>query len=142
MGYAISGMPIDRYGDIFSGYFAQACAHHLGGYVRVGTPIAAHKRNSHNYIRDATNEWSCILVSEDLIPWLREAHLCGGTYTEAYESLSHAIQEAVETFKGNVWTDVTRAYFHQVAYYMRLWLKACREIERKGLDRAALSAQA
>lgn len=131
MGYAMSGMPIDRYGDIFSGYFAQACTRHLGGYIRVGTPVAAHKRNSHSYIKDATNEWSCILVLEDLLPWLRETHLCGDTYTETYASLSHRMQDAVETFKGNIWTDVTRAYFHQVAYYMRRWIKACIEIDGK-----------
>jgi len=128
MGYPLAGMPIDRYGDIFSGYFVQACCRHLGGYVRVGTPVAEHKRNSHNYMKDAMNEWACIQLSEDLIPWLMEARLEGSTYTDAFRSLSFAIEDAVETFHGSIWTAPTRGYFHQMAYYMRTWLEACRRI--------------
>jgi hypothetical protein len=128
MRHAIAGVPIDRYGDIFSGYFAQACVKHLGGSVRVGTPVAAHKRNRHNYLTDATNEWACILVLEDLLPWLREAKLCGSSYSDSYLSLSHAMEDVVEQLKGTVWTDMARGYFHQMGYYMRAWLKACGNI--------------
>ncbi len=129
MGYPLAGMPIDRYGDIFSGYFVQACANHLGGHVRAGTPIAEHKRNSHNYMKDATNEWGCILVLEDLLPWLVEARMEGSTYPEAYHALSVAIQESVERLRGTVWSDAVRGYFHRMAYQMRTWLKACRSID-------------
>jgi hypothetical protein len=128
MGYPISGMPIDRYGDIFSGYFVQACAKQMGAAVRVGTPVAEHKRNGHNYMKDATNEWACILALEDLVPWLTQLQLTGSTYQECFRSLSFAIEDAVESFRGPVWTDVTRGYFHQMAYHMRVWLKACEQI--------------
>jgi hypothetical protein len=36
MGYPLMGMPIDRDGDIFSGYCVQACARHLGYRVPIG----------------------------------------------------------------------------------------------------------
>jgi hypothetical protein len=129
MGYPLAGMPIDRYGDIFSGYFVQACCRHLGGYVRAGTPVAEHKRNSHNHMKDAVNEWACIQLSEDLIPWLMEARLEGTSYSETYRSLSYAIEDAVETLHGSIWTPLTRGYFHQMAYYMRTWLLACSRIQ-------------
>jgi hypothetical protein len=129
MGYPMAGMPIDRYGDIFSGYFTQACMKQLGGYCRIGTPLADHKRNSHNYIRDATNEWGGIQVLEDLLPWLIKVRLEGTSYIEAYRSLSHALQDAVEAQHGQIWTDLTRGYFHQMAYHMRSWLKACERID-------------
>jgi len=125
MGYPLGGMPIDRYGDIFSGYFAQACVRHLGGAIRVGTPVVEHRRNSHNYLKDATNEWGCILVLEDLLPWLVDIELDGDTYPEAYESLSYALEDAVERFHGSIWTDATRGYFHQMAYCMRFWAHTC-----------------
>ena len=128
MGYPIAGMPIDRYGDIFSGYFAQACVKHLGGAVRVGTPVAEHRRNSHNYLKDAANELACILLLEELLPWLRQLRLSGTTFIDAYASLSCEIQAAVERFQDGLWTDATRGYFHQVAYYMRSWLSAGRQI--------------
>ena len=129
MAYPIAGTAIDRYGDIFSGYFVQACAKQVGGCARFGSPIAQHRRNSHNYMRDATNEWACILVLEDLLPWLTEARLSGRTYSEAYLSLAEQLQGAVEDFRGSVWTDATRGYFHQMAYHMRLWLGACATIQ-------------
>jgi len=128
MGYPLAGMPIDRYGDIFSGYFCQACVRHLGHRIRVGTPIALHKRNSHNYLRDLTNELGCIWVLEDLTEWLCEIKLEGNTYAEAYLSLADALNHQVERFKGFIWTDATRAYFHQMSYCMRQWVAAFRQI--------------
>jgi len=128
MGYPLAGMPIDRYGDIFSGYFVGACARHLGAAIRVGTPVAEHRRNSHNYMKDAANELACIMVLEDLLPWLTEqAKLSGTTYPEVYLSLACGIEDVVEHFSGGIWTDATRAYFHQMAYCMRQWANVCRK---------------
>ncbi len=128
MGYAVNGAAVDRYGDIFSGYFAQACAKHLGWAVRFGAPVADHRRNSHNYFRDAAAEWLAIQVIEDLAPWLRTARLSGSSPCETYASLAAALDDAAECFRGAVWTDSTRGFLHQMAHYMREWLAACRTI--------------
>lgn len=128
MGYPLAGLAIDRYGDVFAGYFLEACSKHLGGAVRFGTPIVDHRRSSHQYLGDATREWACILVLEDLLPWLTQARLSGSSYTESYDSLGCALEDAVEGFQGSIWTDTARAYFHQMAYSMRTWNKACRTI--------------
>jgi len=129
MGYSLAGIPIDRYGDIFSGYFLEACVRHMGHAVRFGTPIADHRRNSHNYMNDAANEWACIMVLEDLLPWLtNEAALEGGTFSDTYLSLSYVLEEGIEKTSGRIWTDATRGYFHQMGYCMRQWVKACRVI--------------
>lgn len=125
MGFTIAGMPIDRYGDIFSGYFCQACVRHCGHRIRVGRPAALHKRNSHNYLRDATHELACIWLLEDLTQWLREAKLAGSNYPDAYLSLSEALEDQVERFTGFIWTDQARSYFHHMAYCMRQWVAAC-----------------
>ena len=92
MGYPLAGMPIDRYGDIFSGYFSQACVRHLGYNIRVGSPIADHRRNSHNYMRDAANEFACIWVLEDITQWLVEAKLEGSNYGDVYASLADQLK--------------------------------------------------
>lgn len=130
MGYPLGGMPIDRYGDIFSGYFVQACCRHMGGFIRAGTPVAEHKRNSHNYMKDAGNEWACIVLMEDLLPWLMEARLEGACYSETFRSLSFALEEAAERFRGPIWSAATRGYFHQMGYCMRAWLDACARIQQ------------
>jgi len=137
MGYPIAGAAIDRYGDIFSGYFVQACAKHLGGLLRAGTPIVDHRRNNHNYIKDATLEWGAILVLEDLLPWLREVRLTGASYLEAYRSLSAELQDAAERFKGLAWNDSTRGFLHQAAYHMRTWSDACETVAGRLASRKA-----
>jgi hypothetical protein len=128
MGYPLSGMRIDRYGDIFSGYFSQACARSLGHGVRVGTPVAIHARNSHNYLRDAAQEHACICLLEDLLPWLQERQLAGNTYAETYLSLSDSLEEASAKFKGFIWTEEARQFFSATARTMREWVKACQRI--------------
>jgi hypothetical protein len=128
MGYPLAGMPIDRYGDIFSGYFSQACVRHLGYKVRVGSPLADHRRNSHNYMRDAANEFACIWALEDICLWLTDAKLEGSNYGDAYASLADGLEDAVENFSGTIWNQATRGYFHQMAYIMRRWIAACRMI--------------
>jgi hypothetical protein len=124
MGYPLSGMRLERYSDIVSGYFVEACVKHLGGAIRFGTPVADHRRNPHDHIRDADDEWGCIMLFEDLLPWLHEVQLSGSTHLEAYVALSHSLQEAVERLRGRVWSDAARGYFHQVAHNMRTWARA------------------
>ena len=123
-----NGLQIDRYGDIFSGYFSQACARHLGHSIRAGTPVAEHRRNAHRYLRDATQEMAGICVLEDLLPWLVELQLDGETYSEAYLSLSLQLEDCVSRFSGFVWTEATRDYFHAMAASMRAWVAACRQL--------------
>jgi hypothetical protein len=128
MGATVAGMKIDRYGDIFSGYFSQACVRALGNSVRVGSPIATHARNSHNHLHDATQEMACICVLEDLLPWLHEVKLNGEDHAELYCSLAEQLESAVEKFSGFIWTDETRAFLHQSAGMMRHWAKVCQTI--------------
>jgi hypothetical protein len=128
MGYELGGLTIDRYGDIFSGYFSQACAKHLGHGVRFGTPVAVHRRNAHDYLRDTAGELGGIRLLEDLLAWLPEQKLDGMTYGEAYESLSFLLEEAIWGFTGSIWTEPARAFFHELAYVMRCWVAACRRI--------------
>lgn len=126
--HLIKGMPIKRHGDIFSGYFVQACCRHLGYRIRVGTPVVDHIRNPHHYLSDLTGELPGIWMMEDILPWLKEVKLEGHTYEEVYLSLSYALEEAVERFKGFIWDQSTRNYFHRMAENMRIWVKSVRVV--------------
>jgi hypothetical protein len=121
-----AGLTIDRFGDIFSGFYSQACAKHFKHGIRVGTPVADHRRNSHNYMRDAGGEMGCIWVLEDLTQWLMDLKLEGQTYSEAYLSLAEALAAATEHFTGFAWTEATRIYFRHTVACMRRWIDACR----------------
>jgi len=42
--------------------------------------------------------------------------------------LAEQLECAVEKFSGFIWTDETRAFFHESAGMMRRWVEACRTI--------------
>ncbi|SCL17959.1 hypothetical protein [Micromonospora inyonensis] len=122
MGYYYRGQKVDRYADIFSGYFVQACARHLGHGIRFGSPLADHKRNVHYLIDDLRQEMSAIAILDDLLDWLKGCDLNGSTYAEAYRSLSYQMQDAVEHMSGPHWDHEIRGFMHQISHLMRQWL--------------------
>lgn len=107
----------DRFGDIFQGYFAQACTKALGFSVRFGSPAAAHIRNAHDYLKDAQAELPAIRLLEDLLPRLLEWNIDGGDFHSAYAALASYLRELPEPF------------YRDTARRMILWADACRRIE-------------
>ena len=128
MNYEIGGLHIDRYGDIFSGYFAVACCKAMGDTIRFGTPMVVHDRNAHNYLQDAAYEAAGIWILNDLLPWLSETQLASANYCDAYASLLEGLDEFSQRAKGRVWTDQTRAYFHDLTYCGRKWIAVMENI--------------
>lgn len=122
MGHRLHGARIDRFGDIFSGYFLQACAKHLGHGVRFGSPPADHLRNDHSLLGDLAVELPGILALEDLVEWLRECELEGDGYEDAYRSLSHALDGAAEDGDVVGGEPETGGFLHETAAAMRQWL--------------------
>ena len=107
---------MDRHGDIFQGYFALACAKHLGFTARFGSPVVDHRRNSHNYLRDAAAELPAAGLLESLLPKLIEHKLTGGTFADTYLSLAEFIESQ------------DSAFFTGTARRMRLWAETCRRL--------------
>jgi hypothetical protein len=124
MGFPVKGMLIDRYGDIWSGYFLQRCAEDVGEVTRVGAPVADHRRTAHNLFKDLYHELAGITLTEELLPWLRELRLSATTYAEAYAELADAIAEQADSFKGFLWDDGGREFLHATSTHMRTWLGA------------------
>jgi hypothetical protein len=83
-----------RFADIWQGYFAQACARHLGQHVRFGTPAAdCAARNDHDLLNDLALEYDGIMMLDKVLAWLTEVKLSGSTYIEVYESLRAELTE-------------------------------------------------
>jgi hypothetical protein len=132
MGFPVKGMLIDRFGDIWSGYFLQKCAEHLGEAVRVGSPVADHRRTTHNLFKDLYHELAGIILTEDLLPWLREVQLSASNYTDAYAELADAIGEQASKFTGFLWDDGGREFLQQTATHMATWLDVVRTLVPEG----------
>jgi hypothetical protein len=129
MGFPLQGMRIDRFGDILSGYFVQKCAKHMGELVRIGSPVAEHKRSPHNLFKDLYHELAGMVVIEELLPWLREVKLEGSSYAEAYAALAEAIEAQAPKFRGFVWDQGGREFLTESAACMRTWLATLRRLQ-------------
>ncbi len=131
MGYPLEGMRIDRYGDILSGYFLQACAKAQGDAICFGGPVADHKRSPHNLFKDLYFELAGMVIVEDLLPWMRELKLPGAKakpattadYSNAYAALADALDQQAGHMKGFIWDQGGAAFLRDTAACMRRWLQ-------------------
>lgn len=128
MGFPVKGMLVDRFGDIWSGYLLQRCAEHLGEAVRIGSPVADHRRTSHNLFKDLYQELAGIVLTEELLPWLRETRLSATGYAEAYAELADALAFQAGRFQGFLWDEGGRDFLAATAQHMRTWLGAIQRL--------------
>lgn len=124
MGFSLGGLSIDRYGDILSGYFLQACVKARGEAIRVGSPVADHRRTPHNLFKDLYHELAGIVIIDDLLPWLQETRLAGSSYAELYAALADGLEEQAPVRKGFIWDQGGGAFLRETAGHMRAWLEA------------------
>lgn len=128
MGYSLGGMTIDRYGDILSGYFVQKCAKAMGHSIRIGSPVADHRRTPHNLFKDLYHELAGMVIIEDLLPWLMEVKIAESNYADAYLSLADQLEGRAAGFSGFVWDQGAREFLVSTAASMRAWVAAVRTI--------------
>ncbi len=122
MGEDLRGMRLDRFGDIFSGYFLQVCVQAMGERIRIGSPLADHRRNDHNLFFDLYNELAGIMILEDLSKFLQTVQLPNESYASAYRELSLQLENFADTQEGFIWNEQSRHYFKKIGKYMRIWL--------------------
>lgn len=124
MGFSLGGLKIDRYGDILSGYLLQKAVKTRGAGIRIGTPIADHRRTPHNLFKDLYHELAGMVLIEEILPWLQELQLESGSYASLYGSLADALEEKAATMRGFVWDEGGGDFLRDTAANMRAWLEA------------------
>jgi len=72
MGFDVPGGKIQRYGDIWGGYFLQAVMQGLPYLVGFGRPLVDHRRNPHNYVDDLRHEFWGLILTDWLLQLLRQ----------------------------------------------------------------------
>ncbi|MEA2343266.1 MAG: hypothetical protein QOF63_1435 [Thermoanaerobaculia bacterium] len=128
MGFSLGGLRIDRYGDILSGYLIQKCVKTRGNAIRIGSPIADHRRTPHNLFKDLYHELAGMVLLEDLLPWFVELTIGSGSYAEMYAEVAEALEAKSRSMRGFVWDDGGRDFLVDTAANMRAWLDAVRTI--------------
>ena len=71
MGQPVPGGRIERYGDIWGGYFLQALAAGTNYRVCFGKPLVDHRRNPHNYVDDLRHEFWGMVLTDWLLDLLK-----------------------------------------------------------------------
>ncbi|MEA2163890.1 MAG: hypothetical protein QOK37_2017 [Thermoanaerobaculia bacterium] len=128
MGFSLGGLKIDRYGDILSGYLIQKCVKTRGEAIRIGSPIADHRRTPHNLFKDLYHELAGMVILEDLLPWFVELKIGSGSYSEMFAEVADALESKSASMRGFVWDDGGRDFLADTAANMRAWIEAVRVI--------------
>lgn len=117
------GSRLNRFGDIWSGYFAQKCAKALGYAVAFGEPPVTQVRNEHDLLVDLREEYWGIVLSEHLSRWLLDVELRGSTYSSLYGDLADRLLEFVRGFEHPSFNREVVAFFEKVNSAMHAWLE-------------------
>lgn len=124
MGYMIDGSIMDRFGDIFSGYFLLLCVHSVGDLISINNPLVFQDRNEHNIINDLAVEFPGIKIIEDLVPFFEQGLPPSGSYTEAYSILIERLENFAKTNKSKFWNTNNMVFINEITKIMRAWQKA------------------
>ncbi len=118
------GSRLNRFGDIWSGYFVQKCAKTLGYAVAFGAPAVEQVRNDHDLFVDLREEYWGIVLSEHLSQWLTGVRLAGSDYPTLYGDLADRLFEHVKGLAVPAVNYEVVSYFEKVRVAMHTWLEA------------------
>lgn len=126
MGFTVHGNKIDRYGDIWSGFFVKKIIDHMGDTVSIGGPIVIHNRNPHNLLKDLKEELAGMILTESLVSILDSIQLTSKTYLDSYRELAEKLQEAIKV--SDEIDDETKSYFYYIVNGMKIWSDVCEKL--------------
>jgi len=131
MGWDVPGGKIQRYGDIWGGYFLQAVMKETKYRVAFGRPIVDHRRNPHDYVDDLRFEYWGMILTDWLVDKLRSEfqpesagiadrvdELAEFIGAEALPGLPNWCPAEINDFL--LWTKVN----------LKTWAAACRTLEK------------
>jgi hypothetical protein len=129
MAWPVPGGKLDRYGDIWGGYFLLALMQGTRYHVAFGRPLVEHRRNPHNYVDDLRYEFWGMILTDWLLETLRKS------FKPACRSMTERVLELAEFLDAEAaprlpaWCPVEiTSFLHSTAQNLRQWSAACRQI--------------
>jgi hypothetical protein len=123
MGLPIEGLKIDRYGDIWQGYFVQKLMHAQGHTISMGKPMSDHRRNKHDFMKDIKAELYGMIITERLVSFLDSIQISSKNYADGYMELSELFEKANLGEEQGL-----KKYQRILAKSMRTWVETCDRI--------------
>ncbi len=129
MGCAVPGGKLDRYGDIWGGYFLLALIVDTPFHVAFGRPLVDHRRNAHDYVDDLRYEFWGVVLTDWLLQILRTEFRPGS------KQMTDRVLELAEFLESRAamnvppWCPIEiKEFLKLTSDRMRLWSSACNQI--------------
>lgn len=129
MGHEVPGGRIERYGDIWGGYFLQAVLAGTSFHVAFGLPLVEHRRNPHNYVDDLRHEFWGMILTDWLVQLLRTQFKPAGDSINARvkQLAEFLLSEGIANLPG--WAPAPLQEFIRItAQNLSLWADACQRL--------------
>ena len=107
-GWDVPGGKIQRYGDIWGGYFLQALMRGTEYHVAFGRPIVDHRRNPHDYVDDLRSEYWGMILTDWLVEKLRS-----GFFPKDKEMIGR-VEELADFIRSEAYHDIPIWCPHEV----------------------------
>jgi hypothetical protein len=128
MGDGCPGLRMDRFGDMFQGYFAAMAITAMNERIAVGPPLVEHGRNQHSLARDLAAELPGMLLLDAMLPFLEAPVAPASRYDEAYLAIASGLTDWARTARAPLWRDALPAWADGIAATMTVWVDACRTL--------------
>ena len=133
MGWDVPGGKLQRYGDIWGGYFLQALMKQSRFHVAFGRPVVEHRRNQHVYIDDLRAEYWGMILTDWLVELLKSefAPQSPDTVDRVHE-LSRFVVEKMRPKLPKWCPPAIEGFFDWTAGNLSTWADACKFAMSKG----------
>jgi hypothetical protein len=129
MGFPVPGGKIERYGDIWGGYFLQSVMRDSRYYVSFGKPIVEHRRNQHNFVDDLRHEFWGMMLTDWLLAELM------AKFTPSDDTISGRMLELSEFLirLGNndlpTWAPIEmKEFIVSTTKTIKAWIRVCQDL--------------
>lgn len=127
MACPVPGGVLDRYGDIWGGYFLLALMQDTKYYAAFGRPLVHHHRNPHNYVDDLRYEYWGVILTDWLLYLLRNSfHPTSTDILGRLPELAEFLDVQGVTELPGWCPQEIRKFMHSTAENLRQWTSACK----------------
>lgn len=129
MAWPVPGGKLDRYGDIWGGYFLLALMQRTNYHVAFGRPLVEHRRNPHNYVDDLRYEYWGMILTDWLLEHLREFFkpTCTAMTDRLFELAEFLSCNAIAKLPAWCPPEI-KSFLLSTAENLRQWSIACQQV--------------
>jgi len=131
MAWKVPGGSIQRYGDIWGGYFLQALIKETPYHIAFGRPLMDHRRNQHDYVDDLRFEYWGMILTDWLLQKLRkDFQPVASSITDRVDELANFIKSIIPELPDWCAHEI-REFLLWTSGNLKTWAEACRTLDSK-----------